>query len=469
MGVVTKTGRSSGRATAELAEFATGVTFAALPPAAVEAAKRCLYDAVGVMLVGASTAWGREVRDYVCGLATKPEATLIGFRDRVSCLDAAWANGIFGKTPELEDGHRLMAMFHLAPTVIPASLALAEREGKSGRDLLAAIVVGYEVAVRLGAAMGVSPHKPARVIPTVSCGVMGVAAAAARLLGLSAERLQTAWNVAALEVPASAGREVSSLRTITVGSAARVGLQACLMAGGLSVIGSGLTFEGRDGYCARMAGTVREGKLVRDLGSSYHIARVYFKPFPSCRYTHAPITALLRLLERQPLRPREVKEIVVCVGAEGRIVQRAELIPETAPFHERETSAKFSIPYVLASTVVRGTPTLEHFYRDALDDPEVRSLMRRVKVIYDRTHDLMPGRMPATVKVSTRSGKSFVSRVDYPKGEPEDALTEHEFRAKFRALVSRALGENRVRPLEELLEAVGELEDLRALAGALRA
>lgn len=454
--------------TMELAQFAARLRFEDLPADVVAAAKRCLYDAVGVTLLGASTAWAREIRAYLHDLGGAPQATLAGFGDRVSCLDAAYGNGIFAKTPELEDGHRLLAMFHLAPTVIPAMLALAEWKAKSGRELLTAIVVGYEIAVRLGDAMDVARRSPVRVIPTVSAGVMGVAAGAARLLGDTPERIIAAWNVAALQMPASVAAGISSLRTVTTGGTARSGLEAALMAGRLSLLGSGLAFEGSDGYCARMSGVCRTPQLTRDLGRLYHVTAVYYKPFPSCRYTHAPVTALLALLERRVLPVSEVSEVLVRVGPEGHIVNRAELLPASAPFHEVQTSAKFSIPYVVASTLLRGRPTIEHFEPAALADPAVRALMTKVRVVDDPECHAMPERMPALVDVRLASGEHVSSRTDYPHGEPEDPMSDAELRGKFQAGVTAALGRERIDELERLLVRVDELEDITPLAAGLR-
>lgn len=450
--------------TRQLAEFVANVRYDDLPQDAICAAKKCILDAIGVALLGSSTNWGREIRDFIVGVAGKPQASLIGCGDRVSCLDAAYVNGIFAKINDFDDGHRLLAMYHLGPTVVPASLAVGEWHANSGRELITAVVVGYEVGIRLGAAMDVS-RKISRPNPNASCGVMAVVASVSKLLGLDVERILAAWNIAAFEMPLAMEKQnrISSLRTVITGSTARTGVLASLMGKHLSLLGSGMTFEGNDGYCKQLSGTCRPRKLVEKLGMHYHITGSYFKPYPSCRFTHPAITAVLNLLEEHRLNVREIKKVVVRIGAEGCSLNTIPLLSDAVPEHEQQTSAKFNIPYLVASTLSMGRLGIGQFEKDALADPEVKLLMGKVEVVHEPRYDAMPLRMPALVKVTTGNGREYVAQVDYPKGEPEDPLSEAEFREKFRTLASRVLPTHKVDCLEkglDLLEGTGNIRDL---------
>ncbi len=457
--------RTSPRHTHELAKFVGKIGFDDLPPEAIRAAKNCLTDFMGTALSGSSSEWGKEVRNFVVAIGGRPEASLIGCRDRVSCSHAAYGNAIFAKVDDFDEGHRQLGGYHLGPTVIPAALAACQWQGKSGRDLITAVVVGYEIGIRLGAAMDVSAklHVTPRINPNASCGVMAVVASVSKLLGLEADRVSVAWNIAACEMPLTMRKpnQISSLRTVIMGSTARAGVLAALMAKSLSLMGTGLTFEGKDGYCAQLSGTCRAEKLTEGLGGEYAIVRSYVKPYPCCRWIHPAVTALLELLAKNPLKADEIEKVTVRIGAEGFSLNRVLLLSEPAPFHEVQTSAKFSIPYAIASTLTSGKLTVEHYANSGLANERVRALMEKVKVIHEPRYDVMPLKMPALVRVQTRDGGVYSSAVDYPKGEPETPLSGEEFREKFRGLASGVLAADKVEAVERAIDQLEGLADIR--------
>lgn len=430
---------------------------AALPAQAVRAAKRCIRDTIGVMLLGSTKDFGREVGRFFAGFGGAPQASLIGGARKMAAPEAAYANAVSAKVPELEDGHRTLGMFHLGPSVIPACLAAAEWRGLSGAELINAVVVGYDVGIRLGAAMDVCARLPLSVNPSIACGSLAATAAVARLYRLDAERVIAAWTVAAGQMPLAMVRHVTAVSTVNVGAAARVGVLAPLMARDLSLMGSGLSLEGEDGFCARVAGTCRAAELVRGLGVTHPIETVYFKPYPSCRYTHAAVTAVLDLKASRALDAKDVREVSVSVGVEAWRLRSQPSVGATAPLHERQTAAKFDVRYNVAVALAYGRLDVEHFEEAVMTSPEIRALMDRITVRHDPSFDCMPAKMPAAVRVTTAGDGVLSRQVDYPRGEPEDPMDEAELREKFRRLAGAVLSS---RQIDEVEGCLGELEDL---------
>jgi 2-methylcitrate dehydratase PrpD len=454
--------------TQRIAEHVVRSEFRGLSKSTTRAAKRCIRDAIGVALHGSTGAFAKETRRLLRSFGATGTVSLAGCKERMCAPDAAYANAVFSKIPELEDGHRTLAMFHLSPTIVPASLATAERRGLSGADLINAVVAGYDVGVRLGAAMDVCRRMPLRVIPTISCGAIGATAAVGRLLGLNADRMRVAWTISAAQLPMAMSKNITALGIANVGAAARVAVLAPAMANDLSLIGSGLSFEGKDGYCVRMSGTFVARELVRELGKTHPIQSIYFKPYPSCRYTHPAVTAVLGLELPSNLRWDDVSEVHVRVGKEPWLLAHHSELPSAAPLYERQTSNKFSLRYTVATALIHHGLEIEHFEDAVMRSPAIRKLMKKIVISHEPLFDRMPEKMPAAVSVKLKSGKVWSRQIDYPKGEPENPMDETELGNKFRRLASTALPARRVSEIEACLDELESVRDVRQLARMLR-
>lgn len=432
------------------AEFTSLTKHCEPPEYALEAAKRCLLDYLGCAVAGSATDLGEGTAAYTLEQGGKPEATVIGAGGKASARDAALANGVSGHVLELDDGHRY-ANGHPGVTVIPAALAVAERGGASGRALVAGILVGYEVFIRVACA--VNPSHLARGFHTTgTCGALGASAAAARIMGLDERGAEDALSIGALQ--ASGLLEVMSgesrVKPFNAGRAAMNGVLAADLAS-RGVTAPESTLDGGEGFFRAYSDRWDASRITGGLGEGYEIAGVYFKVHAACRHAHPAIDAVLQLTKEQALAPGDVQRITVDTYSTAFKLTGTEYEPRT------ESTAKFSLPYCLAAAVTHRRVSPGEFTQDRIRDPGLLSLARRVTVRVDPELDrLVPAKRGARVTVTAR-GRGYEAYVENPLGEPESPLSWGEVADKF-----RALAEGNLRPggADEVIRAVSRLDKL---------
>jgi len=411
-----------------------------------------MLDLVGVAVAGAHTEMARAATRFAYDQYQPGPATVIGSGSPLCVLGATWTNGIAASALDLDEGHRL-AMGHPAAAVVPACLAVAESVGATGPELLAAVVAGYEVAVRSSIAR--VPTYKDRQYSSGIWGVLGSAAAAGKLLGLDEEGLQSALGNAASHGPfPPAGPAANySMAKEVIGWAGMTGCAAALLAQqGFMGPRDVMDYSGR--WDTEL--------LVRDLGDpdSYAVLGGYFKLYAVCRWAHAPIDAILTLVQREDLRPDEIHRVVVETFYEG--TRLLDYAPETV------IAAQFSIPFAVALAIRYHEVGLSEVSEANLRDPDLLSLARQVEVVVDPELDrLYPEETAARVTLHTRRG-SFRATVHYPLGSPENPLSEDQLEGKFRSLTADALGEATSRQLQEAILALPRAESVTTLTRLLR-
>jgi len=368
---------------------------------------------------------------------------------------AAWINGSVSHAVEFDDIYR-DAVYHPGCPTIAAALAVAEDRAASGRALLNAIVAGYEISTRIGAAVQPSHYRYFHTTGTV--GGFGAAAAAAALAAPGDAQ-------AMLHALATAGTLASGLqqafrsdamsKALHAGHAAEVGVRAGLGAAhGLTGVADIL--EGEVGFGAALARDPDWRLATEALGERYNIARITQKNHGCCGHTFAAIDAVLAL-RAQGLRPEAVRAIDVDTYQIALDVT-GNFAPATA------FEAKFSLPYVLSHALVHGSVRLDAFGERRRADETVLGLMRRVALHADpELSARFPGQRAARVRVTTRDGSKVSHYAPYRKGDPEAPLSDQDLNDKFAELAGPVLGPARMRALRD---AVWRLETLDH-AGAL--
>ncbi len=439
-----------------LADFIGQIQYDMLPATTVHMARLAFLDWLGSAAAGGQQAPAQKVQAVVKQQGGSPQATLLATGEKISCLNAALANGIASHIMELDDVHRA-AIIHAGAAVIPAALAVAEMIRASGRQLLEAIVVGYEVAIRVGEA--VTPSHYYFWHTTGTCGTFGAAAAAGKLLGLNKEQL--VWALG------NAGTQAAGLWEFLVdgamskhlhpGKAAQNGVLAALLARE-GFTGAMRILEGERGFCRATAPQFDLSKITAGLGKPpYKVEENSFKIHASCRHTHPAVDVVLELATRYGLKPADIATITV------RTYRTALDITAN---HQPATvyAAKFSLPFCVALALKTGRCGPEDFTPANLFDPEIRELMSRVTLVMDKELDtLHPVRWPAVVEISTPSGQAYRGRTDFPRGDPENPVTAEELVTKFHALAAGPWGEQRSRVLAQAvldLENVVDVADL---------
>ncbi len=437
--------------TRALAAFVAETRDKDLPPAVRERAAACLLDWIGAALSGKKSRTDASLMPVISRLGGRGQATLIGRRAGVPAPIAALYNGTVAAVTEIDDVHDLVSL-HPGIGVIPAALAVAEEVGASGRSLLTAIVLGYDLAVRVARAAGESHYRFWH--STGTCTGFGAAAAAGKLLGLDREALLMALGLAGTQ----AAGLWESLTTVAVsakhlhsGTAAFHGiLSAQLARHGFR--GSPTILEGPRGFLAAMAqtGTGDVATLTADLGAPFLIGRNFFKRYACCKACIEGIDGIRSVLAQPGFGPAEIGRVVVEL-----IPDNYRLVHNPAPASPEE--AKFSIQFCLALAAVTGGADVRDFSEPMLRDRRIRAWMKKVEV---RSAPGLPVRARLTAH---RSDGRTVSV------EPAlRSLEPGEVRKKFRDVAGPVLG---ARTTEALVDAVDRLDSapsLRALSHLLR-
>jgi len=426
----------------------------------VDKAKECLLDWLGSALGGSNLGPASIVVGIVRSLGGAPESTIVNRQWRTSCVNAALANGVMSHILELDDIHH-SSILHPAAPVMPAALALAEREGTDGKTLITAFVAGYEAAIRVGEAVGSSHYRFWH--NTGTCGTFGAAAAAGRVLGLDGEEMASALG--------SAGTQASGLwqfmaegamsKHLHPGRAASSGVLSALLAKG-GFTGSTSILEGERGFCSATSIDHNLGRIAEGLGGSFKILETSFKVHASCRHTHPAVDAALQIMEREEIRPEEIARVVIETYPDAAKIAGIE-DPRT-PYE-----AKFSLKYCVSAALSKGRLGVEEFSEELLNDPGIRDLMRECNVAIDPAlGEEYPARWPSKVEVVTVRGRRHAASVDHPLGDPENPLLLEGLIGKFRGLASRALPEARVDRIFDTALGLEDITDVGRLAELLR-
>jgi 2-methylcitrate dehydratase PrpD len=337
---------------------------------------------------------------------------------------AAFANGIAAHALELDDGSR-HATYHPGSSIIPSSLALCEAEEKTARDLIAAIAVGYEVSIRIGKSM--NPHHYLKGFhPTGTVAHFGTTAASCKILNLSVEETVNALGLAGSLASGINQYEIdgSLVKHLHPGNAARNGILTALLAKeGLT--GPRGVIEGRLGFCHCFSDRYDISTITEGLGTQYDILSIYFKPYPSCRYVHYANEATLNILKEHPMKADDVDHIHILTHQNAK--QGSDI-----PDYQTVLHARLSIQYGIASILARGKAGLQEYTEEAIKDPKVHEIAKKITIEIDpEIQKLYPNPRSMIVQIKDKKGNIYSSRVDYPKGDPENPMTDEELTDKF--------------------------------------
>lgn len=393
-----------GNLSSAITDFAAGLAFEDLSPAAVDAARRATLDAIGVMAAASGTS--AEAAPFVqqsIALATGGRCTILGRRERVSAPMAALANGAMSHALDYED------VFDAAPchpnaSAIPAGLAMAQHVGGvSGRSFLAAVVAGCEIACRIALSVRDSLEASAWYPPPV-LGAHGAAVVAARLLGGDSRMMRDTLSLTMMQhnAPAEIRHDAdTTLRATREAFPAHAAVSSAMLAAA-GVRGFEDPLDGRGGFFQQFSeGRRDETELVRDAESRLHIEALSFKRWPTCRGTHAAIEMARTLVAEDGLDWRQVASVDVVVSPLQRMLAEPasrKRAPSTL------IDAKFSLPFTIAVAFVKGEVTLGALQPPILRDEDVLAVARRVSVQFREDREAAAG-TTEKMRVRLRSGR----------------------------------------------------------------
>ena len=449
-----------------LARFVVRLSLDDVPASAVTAASLLTLDTLGNALAAVPEDFGRAVLTAAERLGGPTESTLIGRPARAAAANAALANGTLAHGLDFDDT-REDAIVHTGSVAITTALAVGEAVGASGRRTLEAIIAAVEVMCRVGLAVPGRFHAR-HFHPTALTGVFAAAAAAAKLRRLDEDRLVSAFGIAGSQ----AGGIIEYLtdgtwtKRVHPGWAAHAGIVAATLADA-GILGPESVFEGAHGFYQAFAGghdDTRLAALLATLGTAWEIETLTFKPYPCGSIAHPYMDCALRLRERHRVDPAQIVAIR-CRTAEGPVPRLWEpLAAKHAP--PNGYAAKFSLPYLIATMLVRGRAGLAEFRDAAVRDPDVLRVASRVTYELDPTIDY-PRRFIGDVQVRLASGHELAERQEHSRGGPEHPVTRAELEAKFRGNAGLVLDGDRIEELIRRVTALADERELTALARCL--
>ncbi len=460
---MTQTAPLLANATRDLAEFAAGLRFEDIPGSVVDHAKLCVLDGLGVALFGAGLPWTGHVRDLARAEGATPVASFWGTPHRGSIAQAALVNGTAGHAFEMDDIHK-ESIVHPNSLACPVALAFAEAAGgMTGRDVLTAIVAGYEVGTRVGNAATMALFLRG-FHPQGTSGVFVAAATAGRILNLSADQMQHALGIAgSMGAGLMAAQEGAMVKRLHAGHAAQSGVQAALLAqrgftGILDVLEAGY-----GGFLSSFSSKPNAERLTAGLGSAWETTQVGFKLYPSVTSIHTALDALDTVMKEQALSAGDIEKIAVGCS-------HMTFVHTAWPYKPAGvTAAQMNLFYGLAVVALHRDASVRQYGEPRLADPAILGFIDRISAFEDAGLEAMgaPFRHACRLAVTTRDGRIFNHERLARRGSPEDAVGQAEIVRKFDANVRLILSEADANDLRQLVTRRDDLDTTQDLTARL--
>lgn len=434
-----------------------------------DAAKLHVLDTLGCGLAADRLAVATHARETVTRAGGCAESSAIGIVERVPAESAAFANGTLCHGLDFDDTHAASSS-HVSTVVCPAAIAAAEAAGASGRETLAAIIAGNEVVTRIGMAASTEFHQRG-FHPTSVCGVFGATVVAARLLRLDIARATSALGLAGSFASGIFAylADGTPTKPLHAGWAAQAGLQAArLAAAGAS--GPAAVLEAKFGlyhaFLGRQPGEVDIDEQLEDLGSRWETPNIAYKPYPACHAMHAVLGAASEASDGRKLTADDVAAIVAEVPEIAVDLVLEPLAAKRAP--KNPYDAKFSLPYSVATLLVRGRLGLSDYEPAAIADPAVLELADKVTYV-ERAFATYPDSLPGAIELRLTNGENLTAELPHQEAGPGNPWSAEDVVAKFRANVGSGRTPESVSALAQAVRALDELPTLAPLGAVLRA
>lgn len=446
-------------ATRDLARFGASLRYPDLPREVVERIKLSVLDSIGCCLFGATLPWTRKVAELADGERAQPRASYIGMGRKSSVSLAVLVNSTAGHAFELDDIHK-ESIIHAGSIATPVALAFAEeRGGAPGRDLITAMVAGYEIGHRVGNAATMSLFFRG-FHPQGTSGAFVAAATAARAIGLDAEQFQHALGIAGSQAGGlMAAQEGAMVKRFHSGRAAQSGVYSALLArSGFTGIPDVLEAP-YGGYLTTHSDAPDPARLTAGLGSTWETLQVGYKPHASVTSIHTALDALAAIMREEKLAAEDVEKVEAGLSPMTHVHCAWEYKAQGV------TAAQMNLYYGLAVIALDGVAFTEQYCEARLSDPAIMDFITRITARVDPEIEGMgPAfRHAARVKVTARDGRTFEKMLPHRRGSPENALSREEIEQKFRYVVAPCVSAARADRIVELVASLEQLDTTKEL------
>jgi 2-methylcitrate dehydratase len=439
------------------AEYAVNLTFEDLSPEAISAAKMFLYDSFGCALGGSKTEDFHILEETFREIGGRGECSVIGSNLKTDVRSASLINGLAIRALDYNDVYWKQDPSHPSD-LLPAAFCVGEREKRSGKDLLVAIVLAYELEMRMMEAAFPGVRELGLHHATLTQFVSPVVAG--KMLGLNAEQITNAIGIGAshnVTLGAVTAGTLTMMKNTVDPMATEAGVFAALIAQ-KGYKGTTPIFEGREGLFESVGEDWKPEVLTECLDSKkFKIVDCSIKPFPSEALTHAPISAVLDLVIEQDLSPESIELIEIAT-----LRRAAEILADEKKYiiDSRET-ADHSLPYCIAAAVVRRKLTPNEFSSESLKNEQILATVPKVKAVLEPSFESrFPAEQPCRVVISLKNGEKLTKERAYPKGDPRDQLSTAELKQKFGVLADGILDKAQCEMIYDAVYNVENVEDI---------
>lgn len=410
-------------ATELLSKFVYDLKFSDIKKSDLDYTKLLILDYYAACYAGikVNTVFNKANEEILFSNGGKTESSVINSNKKLPAMSAAYLNAVYAHGADMDDGHR-KAMGHIAAHVMPSVFALAETLDVSGQDVITAIVAGYEIYIRISAAA--QPGLVHRGFhSTGTAGAVACAAACAKLLGLDQKGI---YNAMAVSVTQASGLMIIAesgqmIKPINPAKAAQTGILSALLVKN-GVEGGVNPLESTKGWFHAMTDSVDDTMITNDLGKKLQISTSYFKPYPSCRHTHCGIEAGINLFKK--IDYKQIKKVNLYIYKNAIQIAGQIVVPKTPD------DSKFSVHYSLACALTKGRFTLSDL--DTVKNQDAIELTSKIVLIEDETMENRDkGIRGAKLEVVLMDGSVLTDTVLIPKGDPENAFTLEDMKAKM--------------------------------------
>lgn len=446
--------------TRQLAEFVAQVSYDDLSQVVINKAKDLVLDQLGVQLASSIMPWSKAAYEYAKDKGNiKQEATVVNYGDKMVAEETAFVNATFGHGFELDDTD-LTSKLHPGCVVISPALAMGETVSIDGKKFLLALVVGYEVGMRIGAAMHLLINRGLH--PTGMLGPFASAATTGKILGFDKHQMLNSLGIAGSEAGGvlECTRTGGTIKRLHAGLAAQKGIRAALLAQ-RGVTGPPTILEGQKGFCQAFLSEYSLEDITKDLGKEYKILTTGTKPYCCCAAQHSAIDAVSSIVREYNVRPEDIREVTVGLAKAELLMAGSGVDPENV------TGMQFSTAFGIALRLIKGGNGLKEYTEENLKDPQIRGMAKRINFIFDEDLEkIAKGCGPANVTMRLKNGAKYQKRVDFAKGTIQNPMTKEELRNKFNELASSIIPPSQAAKIVltiEKLERLNNIDDLTSL------